>query len=145
MAVVIASLGQTTTTTAAATITNTTAKVQLRTMPMATSAMAHPVKVNLLLTGCPWEIQAGESSLMSSQIQNPLHGASQPIPTLQWTMALQLGAKANPLRAVEDGVKVLMTPVDLMAEEMHLLDQAPLRKVPNLCKMAGDLEGKRLA
>lgn len=66
---------------------------------------------------------------MSSQIQNPLHGASQPIPTLQWTMALQLGAKANPLRAVEDGVKVLMTPVDLMAEEMHLLDQAPLRKV----------------
>lgn len=64
---------------------------------------------------------------MSSQIQNPLHGASQPIPTPLWTMALQLGA--SPLRAVEDGVKVPVTPVDLMAEEMHLLDQAPVRKV----------------
>jgi len=44
-------------------------------------------------------------------------------------MALRLGAKANPLRAVEDGAKVLMTPVDLMAEAMHLLDQAPVKKV----------------
>lgn len=56
MAAVIASLGQTTTTTAA-TITNTTAKVPLRTMSMAATTMAHPVKVNLLLTGCPWGTQ----------------------------------------------------------------------------------------
>lgn len=64
---------------------------------------------------------------MYSQTQNPLHGVSQPILTLLWTMELQLGA--SPRGAVGDGGKVAMTPVDLMAEEMHLLDQAPVRKV----------------
>lgn len=64
---------------------------------------------------------------MYSQTQNPLHGASQPILTLLWTMELQLGASHR--GAVGDAVKVVMTPVDLMAEEMHLLDLAPVRKV----------------
>lgn len=47
-------------------------------------------------------------------------------------MELQLGA--SPLGAVGDWVKVAMTPMDLMAEEMHLLDQAPVRNVMKLNK-----------
>lgn len=50
MATVIASLGQTT----IASLTNTTAKLPLRTMSVVATTMDHPIKVNLLLTECPW-------------------------------------------------------------------------------------------